>query len=173
MPNKVILFHKTKFKIKSTNKKRMQKILMVCLGNICRSPLAEGIMLKLIKENNLNMRVDSAGTSAFHVNESPDERTILNAAKHNIDLKSLSARQFKESDFEKFDKIYVMDKSNLSNVLALAKNQEQKDKVDLLLNASHPNLNLEVPDPYFGGEQGFEDVFQLVYTACQHIAFEI
>lgn len=149
----------------------MQKILIVCLGNICRSPLAEGIMLKLIKENNINMRVDSAGTSDYHVDEAPDKRTIENAAKHKVDLKPLRARQFKESDFEKFDKIYVMDKSNLANVLLLAKNDAQKIKVDLFLNASHPNQDLEVPDPYFGGEQGFEDVFNLVYKACQHIAF--
>lgn len=149
----------------------MQKILMVCLGNICRSPLAEGIMLKLIKENNLNMRVDSAGTSNYHADEAPDNRTTANAAKHQVDLKPLRARQFKVSDFDKFDKIYVMDKSNMANVLALAKTPEHKNKVDLLLNASNPEMNLEVPDPYFGGEQGFEDVFQMVYKACQHIAF--
>lgn len=149
----------------------MQKILVVCLGNICRSPLAEGIMLKLIKENNINMRVDSAGTSNYHVDEAPDKRTIANAAKHDVDLKPLRARQFKASDFDKFDKIYVMDKSNMANVLALAVNEEQKTKVDLLLNASNPGMNLEVPDPYFGGEQGFEDVFQMVYKACQHIVF--
>lgn len=149
----------------------MQKILIVCLGNICRSALAEGIMLKLIKENNINMRVDSAGTSSAHVDEAPDHRSVLNAAKHGIDLKPLRARQFKASDFEKFNKIYVMDKSNLANVLALATTEDHKAKVDLFLNASHPNQNLEVPDPYFGGEKGFEDVFQLVYKACQHIAF--
>lgn len=150
----------------------MQKVLMVCLGNICRSPLAEGIMLKLIKENNINMRVDSAGTSNYHVDEAPDKRTIANAAKHDVDLKPLRARQFKSSDFEKFDKIYVMDNSNMANVLALAKTEEHKAKVDLLLNASNPGMNLEVPDPYFGGEQGFEDVFQMVYKACQHVAFD-
>ena len=149
----------------------MQKILMVCLGNICRSPLAEGIMLKLIRENNINMRVDSAGTSDYHIDEAPDKRTIANAANHNVDLKPLRARQFKASDFDKFDKIYVMDKSNMANVLALATTEEHKAKVDLLLNASNPGMNLEVPDPYFGGEQGFEDVFQMVYKACQHIAF--
>jgi protein-tyrosine phosphatase len=150
----------------------MQKILMVCLGNICRSPLAEGIMLKLISENNINMRVDSAGTSNYHIDEAPDKRTITNAAKHDVDLKPLRARQFKASDFEKFDKIYVMDNSNMANVLALAKNEEHKAKVDLLLNTSNPGMNLEVPDPYFGGEQGFEDVFQMVYKACQHVAFD-
>ena len=149
----------------------MQKILMVCLGNICRSPLAEGIMLKLIEEKNLNIHVDSAGTSNYHVDEAPDRRTIINAALHNIDLKPLRARQFNSSDFEKFDKIYVMDKSNLTNVLALATNDEHKIKVDLLLNVSHPNQDLEVPDPYFGGEQGFEDVFQMIYNACKCIVY--
>ena len=149
----------------------MQKILMVCLGNICRSPLAEGIMLKLIRENNINMRVDSAGTSNYHIDEAPDKRTISNAAQHHVDLTSLRARQFKVSDFEKFDKIYVMDKSNLANVLALTSTDAHKIKVDLLLNTLHPNQDLEVPDPYFGGEQGFEDVFNLIYKACQHIAF--
>ena len=149
----------------------MQKILMVCLGNICRSPLAEGIMLKLISENNINMRVDSAGTSNYHIDEAPDKRTISNAAQHHVDLTSLRARQFKVSDFEKFDKIYVMDKSNLANVLALTSTDAHKIKVDLLLNTLHPNQDLEVPDPYFGGEQGFEDVFNLIYKACQHIAF--
>ena len=144
---------------------------MVCLGNICRSPLAEGIMLKLLKENNIDMRVDSAGTSNYHVNEAPDKRTIANAAKHNVDLTTLRARQFKASDFEKFDKIFVMDKSNKANVLGLATAEEQKAKVDLLLNASNPGMDLEVPDPYFGGEQGFEDVFQMIYKACQHIVF--
>lgn len=150
----------------------MKKILMVCLGNICRSPLAEGIMLKLISENNINMRVDWAGTSDYHIDEAPDKRTITNAAKHDLDLKPLRARQFKASDFEKFDKIYVMDNSNMANVLALTTTEEQKAKVDLLLNASNPGMNLEVPDPYFGGEQGFEDVFQMVYKACQHVAFD-
>lgn len=146
------------------------KILMVCLGNICRSPLAEGIMLHLIAEKNLNVSVDSAGTSNYHIGENPDKRTISNAKKHGIDLSHLVARQFSVSDFDSFDKIYVMDKSNLSNVLALAKTDMHKSKVDLLLNVSHPNQNQEVPDPYYGGEQGFENVFQLVYKACEVIA---
>ena len=118
------------------------------------------------------MRVDSAGTSDYHIDEAPDKRTITNAAKHDVDLKPLRARQFKASDFEKFDKIYVMDNSNMANVLALATTEEQKAKVDLLLNASNPGMNLEVPDPYFGGEQGFEDVFQMVYKACQNVALD-
>lgn len=143
---------------------------MVCLGNICRSPLAEGIMLKLISEYKLDITVDSAGTSHFHIGEQPDNRTIANAKKNGVDLTPLRARQFKASDLDKFDKIYVMDKSNLSNVLALAKNETQKAKVDLFLNTLYPNKDMEVPDPYFGGEQGFEDVFQMVYKTCEIIA---
>ncbi|MGZ3883938.1 MAG: low molecular weight protein-tyrosine-phosphatase [Bacteroidia bacterium] len=147
----------------------MQKLLVVCLGNICRSPLAEGILLHLVKQKNLSLVVDSAGTSDYHVNEAPDARTIANAKKHNIDLSPLRARQFMQSDFDTFDRIYVMDKSNLRNVLQLARNAEDKNKVDLLLNASYPGKDLEVPDPYYGGEQGFENVFQMVYKACDEI----
>jgi protein-tyrosine phosphatase len=147
----------------------MKKILVVCLGNICRSPLAEGILLHLVKEKNLKVTIDSAGTSNYHVDEAPDPRTIQNAKKNKIDLTALRARQFKTKDFDEFDKIFVMDKSNLSNVLSLARSENDKKKVDLLLNCSFPGKNLEVPDPYFGGEQGFEDVFQMVYKACENL----
>jgi len=145
----------------------MQKILFVCLGNICRSPLAEGIMLKLISDKNLPIEIDSAGTSNFHVGETPDYRTVLNAKKHGVDLTPLKARQFSEKDFNNFDVIYVMDKSNMTNVLAIAKNKEQEQKVELFLNTLFPNQNMEVPDPYFGGEEGFEDVFNPVYSTCE------
>ena len=148
----------------------MQKILFVCLGNICRSPLAEGIMLKLITEKELKLQVDSAGTAKFHVGEAPDARTILNAKNHDINITALRARQFSEKDFDEFDTIYVMDNSNMTNVLALAKNEIQSQKVELFLNALHPNKQMEVPDPYFGGDEGFEDVFNLVYSACEKIA---
>ena len=147
----------------------MQKVLMVCLGNICRSPLAEGIMLKLIKENNINMRVDSAGTSNYHIDEAPDKRTIANAAKHDVDLKPLRARQFKASDFEKFDKIYVMDSDNYNEVKRISGKHWQAEKVDLLLNASYPNQNRQVPDPWYGGEEGYHEVFDLITKACAAI----
>ncbi|MFO0322645.1 MAG: low molecular weight protein-tyrosine-phosphatase [Bacteroidota bacterium] len=147
----------------------MQKILFVCLGNICRSPLAEGIMLKLIHEKNIQLEVDSAGTSDFHIGEMPDLRTIENAKNHGVNLTTLRARQFSEKDFDTFDKIYVMDQSNFTNVLALCKNDEQSQKVDLLLNTIYPGKNLQVPDPYFGGEEGFEKVFKMVNEACLKI----
>lgn len=148
----------------------MQKILFVCLGNICRSPLAEGIMLKLITEKELDLHVDSAGTAKFHVGEAPDARTISNAKNHDVNLTALRARQFTEKDFDEFDAIYVMDNSNMTHVLELAKNETQSQKVELFLNTLHPNKQMEVPDPYFGGEEGFEDVYNLVYTACEKIA---
>jgi protein-tyrosine phosphatase len=147
----------------------MQKILVVCLGNICRSPLAEGILLHLVKQKGLEFKIDSAGTSNYHVGEAPDRRTIVNAKKHGIDLSPLKARQFTQNDFDEFDRIFVMDKSNLDKVLQLARHPEDEKKVDLLLNTSHPGKDMEVPDPYFGGEQGFENVFQLVHKACEDL----
>ena len=147
----------------------MSKILIVCLGNICRSPLAEGILLHLVKEKNLPLIIDSAGTSNYHIGEAPDARTVANAKKHKIDLLPLRARQFSESDFDAFDKIFVMDKSNLQNVLKLARNESDKQKVDLFLNILHPNQNQEVPDPYFGGEKGFENVFKMIWEASEKL----
>lgn len=147
----------------------MTKILFVCLGNICRSPLAEGIMLHLKNKYDLNLEIDSAGTAHYHIDEAPDPRTIANAKKNGIDLSELRARQFKTSDFDNFDRIFVMDKSNLKNVLHLAKNEEHKKKVSLFLNSMHPGKDLEVPDPYYGTETTFEEVFQLVYKACDKL----
>lgn len=143
----------------------MSKILVVCLGNICRSPLAEGILLHLVEKHELKIKIDSAGTADYHVGEAPDQRTINNALKHQVDLTELRARQFIQTDFDNFDRIFVMDKSNYRNVISLARNQNDKNKVDLFLNLLHPGQNHEVPDPYYGGEQGFEHVFQLVWNA--------
>lgn len=139
---------------------------MVCLGNICRSPLAEGVMRAKIEENNLDWTVDSCGTSDYHIGEHPDPRSQENALSHGIDISKFEGRQFTKQDFENFDKIFVMDSSNYNNVVKLADNQAQIDKVDLLLNQSNPGNN-NVPDPYYGGPQGFENVFQLINEACQ------
>jgi protein-tyrosine phosphatase len=147
-----------------------KKILMVCLGNICRSPVAEGIMLKLIEEKQLNLYVDSAGTSSNHVGEAPDPRTIRNAKKNGVDLSKLRARKFSVKDFDEFDHIYVMDESNYANVVSMAKSENHKSKVKLLLNELHPDKNLAVPDPWYGGEEGFEHVFHLVKDACHKLA---
>lgn len=153
----------------------MQKILFVCLGNICRSPLGEGIMLHFIQERKLHhkLQVDSAGTAGYHINEVPDHRTIDNAKKDGVDIHKLRARKFKVEDFDAFDKIYVMDANNYKDVLALTKNEAHKNKVDYLLNVLHPNQNKHVPDPYYGNEKDFEEVFQLVYKACEKILEDI
>jgi protein-tyrosine phosphatase len=140
------------------------KVLMVCLGNICRSPLAEGVLRH--KSAGKNIIIDSAGTAAYHINERPDERSISKGKEYGIDVSNLRGRQFKVSDFEIFDFIFAMDQSNYENIVALAINEEDKSKVKLILNETHPGKNLEVPDPYYGGAQGFEDVYQLLDKAC-------
>ncbi len=149
------------------------RILMVCLGNICRSPLAEGILRKKAEEHALELFIDSAGTSNFHIGENPDKRTIKNALKNGVDVSMLVARQFKAKDFEEFDIIYTMDHSNYSNVIALAKNDAHINKVRMILNELHPNKNMPVPDPYFGGEEGFQHVFELLDKACEKIIEKI
>ncbi len=145
----------------------MKKVLMVCLGNICRSPLAQGILES--KVNPEDVEVDSAGTGAYHVGELPDKRSIQVANKYGIDLTSQRARQFKVSDYDDFDLIYVMDQSNRNNVLQLARDENDRNKVRLILDEIDPNANIEVPDPYFGGDSGFEHVYQLLNDACDRI----
>jgi protein-tyrosine phosphatase len=138
------------------------KILMVCLGNICRSPLADGLLRQKLKEFGLDVSVDSCGTSSYHIGALPDERMIATAKNHGYDLSDLRARQFNKSDFKEFDIIYVMDSSNYNNVIQLANSKADSVKVKLFLNELYPNSNMAVPDPYFGGEEGFEEVFKLV-----------
>lgn len=144
---------------------------MVCLGNICRSPLAEGILAH--KVDNLNIEVDSAGTAAYHVDEAPDHRSIKIARKYGINISGLRGRQFKTADFDDFDRIYVMDESNYNNVMRLARNSEDEAKVDYILNESDPGQNLEVPDPYYGGEMGFENVYKMLDEATDQIVKKI
>ena len=140
---------------------------MVCLGNICRSPLAEGIMRSKLSED---FTVDSAGTGGWHAGELPDKRSIATAKNRGLDITNQRARQFKRSDFDTFDHIFVMDNSNYKDVLALAPNEEAKSKVKLILNEIFPNENVDVPDPYYGGQDGFENVFDMLDQACEEIA---
>lgn len=149
------------------------KILMVCLGNICRSPLADGLLRKKIQELGLSHEVDSAGTAAYHLGKHPDLRTQANARKHGVDLSFLRARQFVAADFDRYDRIYAMDKSNLSNILALRPTKEQAAKVQLFLDLLPEEELNEVPDPYYGGDQGFEHVFQLADQATDRLIDEI
>ena len=141
------------------------KILMVCLGNICRSPLAEGIL----KSKTKNIEVDSAGTAGYHIGKNPDIRSIEIGKKNNIDISSQRARQFSSNDFSKFDKIYAMDNDNYSKIISLAKNQQEINKVELILNEIFPNQFKSVPDPYYGGARGFENIYDLLNKACEKI----
>jgi protein-tyrosine phosphatase len=135
------------------------KILMVCLGNICRSPLAEGIMQHLAQENGLDWQIDSAGTGNWHVGEGPDHRSTSTARNHGINISKQVCRQFKRQDFSEFDMIFVMDKYNLSDVLAMAPNDQAASKVKLLMR------DKEVPDPYYD-DSLFEPVFKLIEQGC-------
>lgn len=137
------------------------KILMVCLGNICRSPLAEGILKSKLPENFI---VDSAGTISNHRGENPDKRSIQVAVNHGIDISKQVSRQILKNDLDEFDYIYCMDKNNMKDVLALAKTDKQKEKVLLLVD------NKNVPDPYWGKIEDFEEVYKMIDEACEKIA---
>ncbi len=138
---------------------------MVCLGNICRSPLAEGILKSKLAED--QFMVNSAGTEAYHTGKPPDPRSIDIAAKNGIDISHQSARKFVADDFRKFDKILVMDRSNLSNLKQMALTEQDKSKISLLIE------NNEVPDPYYGNPDDFKKVFDLIDQACQQLADQL
>jgi protein-tyrosine phosphatase len=138
---------------------------MVCLGNICRSPLAEGVLKSKLSSN--HFRIDSAATASFHIGKSPDYRSIKIAADHGIDISLQKARVIKLEDFNLFDKIYVMDRNNLKIIKQLAETPEQRDKVSLILE------NEDLQDPYYGDESNFKIVFELLNEACEKIKFDL
>ncbi|WP_259068700.1 low molecular weight protein-tyrosine-phosphatase [Mucilaginibacter sp. X4EP1] len=138
------------------------KILMVCLGNICRSPLAHGVLEHMANEQGLDWEVDSAGTGNWHVGEGPDRRSVRTAREHGVDISKQVCRQFKVSDFDDFDHIFVMDKNNLNDVLAQARNKADEQKVKLLLS------DKIVPDPYYDDKQ-FEPVYTMIEAGCRSI----
>jgi len=148
----------------------MTKVLMVCLGNICRSPLAEGILKSKVDPE--KVVVDSAGTAGYHVGNPPDPRSIAVASKYGIDIGRQRCRKLTKEDLDHFDHIYVMDKSNLANASLLAESSTQQQKITLLLHEGNMPVD-EVPDPYYGGAQGFEHVFQLIDAACSAIAAKL
>ena len=147
----------------------MVRVCFVCLGNICRSPTAEGIMLSLVRAAQLDgeIKVDSAGTSAFHVGERADRRSRAAAELHGIELPS-RARRFVAADFERFDYIIAMDTSNKRNIAALSRRAVDSQKISLLCDFDpQSSQGASVPDPYYGGEAGFENVFQLCKRGCE------
>ncbi|AKK73748.1 protein tyrosine phosphatase [Chryseobacterium gallinarum] len=145
-------------------------ILMICLGNICRSPLAEGIMKTKVPADFL---VDSAGTISLHEGEHPDKRAIKTAANHGIDISSQRSRPINRRDFEIFDKIYCMDIDVFEDVISKAKNEAERQKVSLFLEVLGDHKNSEVPDPYWGSMEDFEKVFQLLEKGCNEISNQI
>lgn len=149
------------------------KILMVCLGNICRSPLADALLRKKVKERGLDIEVDSCGTSSFHEGKSPDLRTQENALKHGLDISFLRARTFQKSDFKNYDVIYVMDRTNEYDVLQLAETDADREKVHLILSTLKDEKHVQVPDPYYGGEGGFELVYNLLDRATDAVLEQI
>lgn len=146
----------------------MTRILMVCLGNICRSPLAEGILKSKLPEN--NFLIDSAGTGNYHIGDLPDKRSIDIAKEFDIDITDQRGRQFSSKDFDVYDVIYAMDNSNYQNIQQLAKNETDKQKVKLIMNEIYKDQNFDVPDPYSGGIEGFKNVFMMLEEACDIIA---
>lgn len=145
------------------------KVLMVCLGNICRSPLAHGILEKMAIEKGLNWDVDSCGTSGFHNGELPDTRSIEVAKANGLDITTQRSRQLTKTDTEEFDLIIAMDQSNYNNICRKAE-PINHNKVKMLLNYSYPGENRKVPDPYYEG--GFDSVYDMIYEACAKLIAE-
>lgn len=144
------------------------KVLMVCLGNICRSPLAEGILQEKIREKNLPWTVDSAGTGHWHIGNPPDPRSIAVANKYGIDIRTQRGRQLRLDDLDRFDLILAMDESNYQNILRFAQTPEQSAKVRMIMDYVHPGQRVSVPDPYWDND-GFEAVYQMLEEACERL----
>ncbi len=145
---------------------KIQKVLMVCLGNICRSPLAHGLLESKVSSDII---VDSAGTAAYHVGNLPDSRSIDIASVYGLDITQQRARKFSKKDFQDFDLIFAMDESNYYNILSLATTDTERNKVKMILDELYPNENKSVPDPYYGGEDGFKNVYKMLDKATDKI----
>lgn len=144
------------------------KILMVCLGNICRSPIAEGVFKSEAERLGKNITFDSAGTSGFHIGERPDQRGINFMNSVGIDISNQQCRQIKSSDFEDFDLIFAMDRSNIKDLLGMCPQEEYKSKIQLLLGFEAEPSRQIVPDPYYGQEHDFERAYKLCLRAAEH-----
>ena len=141
------------------------KILMVCLGNICRSPLAQGILEEKVAAHSLDWQIDSAGTGSWHIGEQPDSRSVYTAGQHGLDISAQRARQFRRQDFQDFDLILAMDQSNFRDILRLAQSPEEEKTVKKILAYASGGDGGDVPDPYWD-DDGFEKVYQMLDQAC-------
>jgi len=153
------------------NDKTKVSVLFVCMGNICRSPTAEGVFRHTVKQRNLlaSIHIDSAGTHAYHIGEQPDSRSQKTARSKGIDLSGQTARKAVAEDFSKFDYIIAMDRSNYENLKQIRdkSNSEQTANLHLFMEFTSIWENEEVPDPYYGGDNGFEQVFDMVQSASE------
>ncbi|MBS1576506.1 MAG: low molecular weight phosphotyrosine protein phosphatase [Bacteroidetes bacterium] len=145
------------------------KILMVCLGNICRSPLAEGILQDKVEKAGLDWKIESAGTNRYHTGDAPHHLSQKVARLHGIDISKQRARTITPEDFDRYNKIYVLAGDVLSDMKYVVGKKFKPEKVDFLLNELFPGENRDVPDPYYGGEDGFHDVYKLIDDACDAI----
>lgn len=145
------------------------KILMVCLGNICRSPLAEGVLQHKAKQAGLNWTVESAGTNGYHIGEAPHKLSQKVAKLNGIDICEQRARRFVKEDFDRYDKIYAMADDVMDDMRRIAKEKWNPTKVDLFLNELHPGKNASVPDPWYGTEPGYHEVYKLIDETCESI----
>jgi len=148
------------------------KILMVCLGNICRSPLAEGILQNKARKAGLNWTIDSAGTNGYHIGEAPHRLSQKVARKNGIDISNQRSRLFVKEDFARFDKIYAMSGDVMDDIKRISKEKFDNKKIDLLLNEIYPGENRDVPDPWYGAEDGYHKVFDLIDRACEQLIIE-
>lgn len=149
------------------------KVLMVCLGNICRSPIAEGVMKEKFTEHGIKGTVDSAGVISYHAGSPPDKRAISVSHKYHVDISEQRARQFRKSDFDEFDLILTMDESVHQDIIAMADSLQSRQKTQLFLEYAGHTGSFEVPDPYWGGASGFDSVFNLISENCERIAQKI
>ena len=145
------------------------KILMVCLGNICRSPLAEGILQDKAGKAGLQWCVESAGTNDYHIGEAPHPLSQKVAKLHGIDICKQRKRRFVAEDFNRFDKIYAMSADVIADMRSIARHKFDETKVDLLLNELFPGQNVDVPDPWYGPEEGFHQAYKMINDACEAI----